>query len=276
MPKRRTQDVVHAVMTDHRIGRVPGGVDLLAPLAESEPSFDELFFLDRKQAPAGSEADAYRAVAVLRATGGTSRAALARLEQALDGAKNVPVEPYLDLAMAQLRQRKLAAFEATAASIVSRDLRNSQAIEWLGVARWAAGKKDEGLALIDSALEVDPSREETLFNRGLLTATLGKAGEAAVYFEKAVALRPSFAAAWHHLGEARLAQGKKAEAIAAYKRALEIDPRRTDSYAAIVGALESAGNRAEAERFRHHGATAAANPALLEELLERRAGKTPE
>ena len=36
MPKRRTEDVVHVVMTDHKITRTPGGPALLAPRAEED------------------------------------------------------------------------------------------------------------------------------------------------------------------------------------------------------------------------------------------------
>ena len=38
MPKRRTEDVVHVVMTDHFIERRPPDRDLLANLAERHPT----------------------------------------------------------------------------------------------------------------------------------------------------------------------------------------------------------------------------------------------
>jgi tetratricopeptide (TPR) repeat protein len=275
MQKRRTQDVVHVVMTDHLIRRVPGGAELLAPREEREPAFDDVSFLDPGSAPEGNEADAYRAAALLRATGGESRAALALLESALDSVKTAEVEPYLDLAMAQLRQRRFAELEVTTSSIVSRNPRDAQALEWLGVARWALGRKDEGLALLDRAVAIDPSREETLFNRGLLTVSMGKAADAAGYFEKAVALRPTFAPAWHRLAEVRLEQGRVNDAVAAYKRALEIDPRRTDSYVGIGTALDKAGRPAEARRYREHGATVAARPEVLRSLLKKSGGSSP-
>ncbi|MFA6955881.1 MAG: tetratricopeptide repeat protein [Thermoanaerobaculia bacterium] len=269
MPKRRTQDVVHVVMTDHLIRRTPGGDELLAPRDESEPAFDDVTFVSGENAPEGAERELYRAAAVLRATGGESRAALSLLASALETAKPAEIEPYLDLAMALLRQRRFAELEATASAIVSRNPRDAQALEWLGVAKWAAGSRGEGLALLDQAIAIEPLREETLFNRGILTATAGASAQAAPYFEKAVALRPTFAAAWHRLGDARMAEGKTNDAVAAYKKALEIDPRRTDSYIAIGQALEKAGRRAEALRFRKHGATAAAKPELLRSLLEK-------
>ena len=50
MPKRRTQDVVNVIMTDHRIVRWPPPGDLLAPLAEQPPplvAHMSLYFTDR-------------------------------------------------------------------------------------------------------------------------------------------------------------------------------------------------------------------------------------
>src|SRR5205814_7280878 len=67
MPSRRAQDVVHVVMTDHRIQRRPTG-DPVAPLAEHESQIDRVEFLDRNDAPHGTLGQLYRAVAVLRAT----------------------------------------------------------------------------------------------------------------------------------------------------------------------------------------------------------------
>ena len=61
MPRRRTQDVVQVVMTDHRIQRGPGGPALLAPLAERDPVLTELRILDG--VPTGALGEIYRAAA---------------------------------------------------------------------------------------------------------------------------------------------------------------------------------------------------------------------
>ncbi|HEY4588957.1 MAG TPA: hypothetical protein VII86_07005, partial [Thermoanaerobaculia bacterium] len=49
MPKRRPRDVVHVVMTDHRIRRQPGGPELVAPLAESDPVLTGVEVLEPKR-----------------------------------------------------------------------------------------------------------------------------------------------------------------------------------------------------------------------------------
>src|SRR6476646_10693494 len=43
MPKRRTDDVVHAVMTDHYIQREKPKRDLMAPLAERHDGDEEIY-----------------------------------------------------------------------------------------------------------------------------------------------------------------------------------------------------------------------------------------
>src|SRR5262249_53352853 len=43
MPKRRTDDVIHVVMTDHFIQRRPPSRDLLAPLTESHAENEETY-----------------------------------------------------------------------------------------------------------------------------------------------------------------------------------------------------------------------------------------
>src|SRR5258706_1776023 len=67
MPARRAQDVVHVVMTDHRIQRRPPPGDPIAPLAEHESHIDDVRFLDRAEVPEGPLGEVYRAVTILRA-----------------------------------------------------------------------------------------------------------------------------------------------------------------------------------------------------------------
>src|SRR6185295_6000413 len=67
MPPRRAQDVVHVVMTDHRIQRRPLP-NLTAPLAEHDSTSDRVEFLDRATAPVGTLGAVYRAASVLRTT----------------------------------------------------------------------------------------------------------------------------------------------------------------------------------------------------------------
>jgi hypothetical protein len=244
MPKRRPQDVVHTVMTDHFIRRDPAGPEFLAPRKEREPLLTRV--------DAGDEL--YAVVALVRATNGANAGAVRRLEQLLarwrtgnpacpDGQDcPSPTEPYLDLASAQLRQRQWAALEQTCLEILKRDPKQELAREWLAVARVAlTGDREAGGNAL-AAL----SRPEAAFNAGLFLPP----SEAIAHYERAVAQRPNMTAAWVRLGEARRECGDTLGAIDAFRTALEIDPSHARARAAIVDAFRAMGNVEEAERYR--------------------------
>jgi predicted CXXCH cytochrome family protein len=272
MPKRRTQDVVHVVMTDHLIRRKPGGPELVAPLEEREPAPTNIEIRD--DLPPATR-DLMRAAAVVRATGGANTGAVRALQQAIAQAQPAESEPYLDLAMGLLRQKDDEGLEKTAASLVARDPKNTQALEWLGLARYHLGRDDEGIAAIEKATELDPTHPEAQYNLGLLLASSGREGEAIAHFERATQLRPNFVLAWFHLGEAYAAAKRLDDAITAYKNALAIDPTHTRSYASLGNTLIVAGQREEAIRYWRHGAKYAVQPDVIRKLIEGNAAATP-
>lgn len=216
MPKRRTQDVVRVVMTDHRIGVYRDLPKLLSPREERDPVIDDIEVDD----------PLYRAVAGARAG---SASAARQLETLLAEKPSKDIEPYLDLAAAQLRQKRYDAVEATARLILARVPEHPLALEWLGMARVNQGFRDEGIALLRKAAALDPQRVETQYNLGLYS----KGDDAIVAFERAVAGRPNFVLAWYHLGNARAAKGDRDGAVVAWRRALDVDPRFARASAAL-------------------------------------------
>lgn len=235
MPKRRPQDVVHTVMTDHFIRRMPGGPELLASREEREPA------VTRVESPD----ELYSTVALVRATGGANAASVQRLEQLLRERKPSEVEPYLDLASAQLRHRRWKDLDETATRILATDPKQELALEWRALAR-AALTRDTAEAIgVLSAL----ARPEAAFNAGRLLAGRGRMEEAIAAYERALAARPNLAAAWLRLGEARRDCGDVSGAIDAFRRALEIEPGHAPAREAIVEALRAMGDVEEAERY---------------------------
>jgi Tfp pilus assembly protein PilF len=254
MPKRRTQDVVHVVMTDHRISRGPAGPELTAAREEREPVIEGIELPAASLAPA--EAEIYRLVASVRS--GSSEAAV-RLEQVLAAAASPEIEPNFDLAAAQLRQKRSAAAEKTARLILDRHPDDPLALEWLGLAQAASGDRDAAIASLRKAARLDPVRVETQYNLGLQLTARGDRDEAAACFERALAGRPNFVLAWIHLGDIRSGE----PAIAAYRRALEIDPTSTRAYVAVARALRAQGDEKEALRYLRHGAVFALKPEVV-------------
>jgi Tfp pilus assembly protein PilF len=230
MAKRRTQDVVRAVMTDHLIRRRPGGPELLAPLAESEPLLTAVR-LPGPDAPGGALGEVYRADAVVRAV--RSAAAVDYLEKMLAVAKPAEMEPWLDLAQGQLGQRRFAEAERTLTGFLEGHPAHPLAMEWLALSRAGQGKIDEAITVLRQTLAAGGERPEAEFNLGTLLAGRHLPAEAEEHLERAVVLRPNLVAAWYRLGEVRATLGRPSDAAACYRRALEIDPRHAASSLAL-------------------------------------------
>lgn len=234
MQKRRPQDVVHTVMTDHLIRRTPGGPELLAPLEEREPKVSRI----------DSPDDLYNTIAIVRATGGANAASVRHLVELMKQLKPPEIEPYLDLAAGYLRQRHWEALEATASQILERDPRQELALEWRATARMILGRDDGEVTRVLADLE----RPEAAFNAGILLAQRGRLRDAIPLYEEALAARPNLTAAWFRLGEARRECGDIGGAIDAFRRALQIEPAYGRARDALVQALTSTGDVEEAAR----------------------------
>jgi tetratricopeptide (TPR) repeat protein len=98
----------------------------------------------------------------------------------------------------------------------------------LGRVLCKAGKKDEGIAELRSALALDASDPDALYELG---DALLPAADSAGMFERATRERPSFTEAWLALGRQELAAGKVSDASAAADAAVRTDP---GSVAALV------------------------------------------
>ena len=268
MAKRRTEDVVQVVMTDHLIRRRPGGEELLAPRAERDPQLLSVEFLWPARAPAGALGQVYLADTLVRAAaGGAAGGAIDRLARALAAARPAEPDPYLDLARAWLSQRRYADAAAALEPVLARDGDDPQAREWLAVARAGQGKIDEAIALLSRLVATHPGRPEAEVNLGLLLAGRGRLAEAIEHYRAAIDARPVQVAAWYRLGDAQVAAGRPDAAVAAYRRALELDPRLGEAYVALGRTLAARGDRAEALRYLRHGVTAARRPEAVAKAL---------
>jgi Flp pilus assembly protein TadD len=218
MPSRRAQDVVHVVMTDHKIQRRPLA-NLTAPIAEHESTIDRVEFLDRGSAPEGTLGAVYKAVAVLRTTPLDSDAANF-LGKHLDATPSIV--PRLDLISAQLQQRQ---FAAALASIGAIGVTDPRVRSWRGAALMGTGSTAEGIADLRGAMESDPEVPEFHLNYAEALHRTGHDAEALPPLTRAIELRPNLVPALMLRAEVLAALGREADAIADRRRALAIDPR---------------------------------------------------
>jgi predicted CXXCH cytochrome family protein len=250
MPARRAQDVVHVVMTDHRIQRRPPPGDLVAPLAEHESNISNVEFLDRTEAPDGALGQLYRAVTVLRVMPRNADAT-SFLAAHLDTTPSLV--PRFDLIAALLQQRQPRQALDLIGTLGDSANNDPRLRDWRGSAEIGVGSTSEGIADLRAAMDAEPEVPEFAFNLAAVLHRTGRDAEALPLLTRATALRPNFVAAWIMRAETLTALGRRNEAIADFRRALAVDPRQARAYGMLADLLRESGPPAEAERWRKQG-----------------------
>jgi len=211
MPKRRTEDAVHVVMTDHFIRRMQPRRDLLAPIAEAttfEGSITKVALYYPAKAPATPEAE------ISMAEGQVNDNGIARLQALLERYQPNAPEPYLLLADAYDHEG------------------NDEE-----VARWCR----QALAKRESFRPAVVMLAPALF-------ALHQDAEATKVLEEAVERYPTDDLLLNDLGNAYLKQGEIAKASAALKRALEANPERSETHNLLGVIAVKQGDTAAGER----------------------------
>jgi len=211
MPKRRTDDVVHAVMTDHLIQRRPPARDLLAELSERHPT----------------EAEEYRGEVVPYYPN-----PLPRTDENL---------LYRAVAQVALRNNLPQGVADLAREIARVRPGNSEFYMVLGDAWQSSGKPQEAIAAYEQALRLRPD-----FPRGLLSLSsafkeAGQLPRAEETLKRALAVGPSNAAAWLQYGAIDFALGRIEGAIAKMEKAIALDPELPGEHAALAQILLATG-----------------------------------
>ena len=254
MPKRRTEDVVHVVMTDHLIQRRIDG-DPLAAFRETPPpegAHVELYFPQR--APPREGGGIYRAISAA-ADGNVS--AIPALEILLAAAGPPDAQPYVELGTAQLRAGRFRDAIETFGEAIDRDPAMALAYANTGVALVRLGHEAEAIAALSKALEIGPPTPDVHFNLGATYARLARGDEAMEHYREAVRLRPHYAKAWLNLGNLLARNGRFREAVEALRRALSAEPNLAAAYRSLGSALRRLGDWPEAVRVWRHGASQA-------------------
>jgi predicted CXXCH cytochrome family protein len=227
MPARRTEDVVHVVMTDHRIARRKPGRDLLAPLREKTDDEQRylgevmLYFPGR-----GLERglrDLYLGIAQVKEKANL-QAGISLLAKAVDAQKPGDPEPYSELAEAyaaigdrgNAMRRYRQALAVDPAFVQAHN----------NLANLLAGQRNfaEAIDHYRRALALDPASGDLAVNLGLALLDSGNASEALEMFRAAAGAHSTYAEAHFNLGSLLLAQGKWDEAYPALGAALAIEP----------------------------------------------------
>ena len=228
MPRRRTEDAVHVVMTDHLIQRRPPARDLLAGLAEShpDPSHEykgEVVPYYPAPFPADAEGRLYAAVAQVR-DGRNLTAGIARLERALQASPAPRAEFHMALGDAFHAAGQPARAVTAYQEAVKRRPDSARAWRYLGIALHESGVRAEAVKALGRALSLDPQEARANAELGAILSEQGRPAEAIAALTRATRLDPDLPDVWTALGATLTATGNTEVAEKAFRNAIRIDP----------------------------------------------------
>lgn len=281
MPRRRTQDVIHAVMTDHYIQRRPPVEDLLSPLVESHEKIapGEVIRYYPLSPLKGFQTKLYEALAQVK-QGTNLDQGIPLIEKALEKHQPRNAGFYFELGDAYLRKgwiEKAIQLHKKALRIQP-DYLPALRNQWLALSQ--KGSVDEGLKILKNTLSVKPDDTITLtqmghalleLNRpqkaiqilktaikldsdlpraynilGLALASQNLGSQATTAFAQAIRLEPNFAEAHYNLGLQQYAEGKSEKAIASFRKTLVLAPDMATAHTNLGVALAYVGSMEEA------------------------------
>ena len=278
MQKRRTEDVVHVAVTDHRIARRPPSSTPMAPLRERHGTVyrGEVALYYPASVPSEADRELYLAVAQV-AQQSNLTAGLARLESAVRRHRPERGEFYVDLALAYSsageHDKSIAAYRQAlekdaksaaalrglgselvragdltkGAEMLERAPRDAPTLHELARAYREAGRPGEAIAALEAAVKIDPDLTEARDSLGNMLLETGAKERAEQELREAIRRQPDFASAYANLGNVLMAKQAYEEAESAYQKSISLDPANAIARYNYGGALAGAGRFPEAE-----------------------------
>lgn len=303
MPQRRTDDVVHVVMTDHYIQRGPPAGDLLAPREEIggdyvyrgpvEPYYpadlssnptDQLYLAvaqvtHRSNLEAGTaglralietyqpaEAGFYFELAEAYRHQQQFEEALPWYEQAVarDGGHLIAMRNYASVLIAAGQHAKAEQIARRAQAIAPDD---PNTLNVLGEVLNLLGRPNEAIPLLTHAVAIEPDLPEALQNLAVAYRETNDRPRAVEAARQAIRATPDLAAAHSTLAGLLRDQGQRAEAEREFIRAIELDPENPIAHYNYAALLAGAGRMEDSERHARHAARLAPDMATAHRSL---------
>jgi tetratricopeptide (TPR) repeat protein len=249
MPKRRTEDVVHAVMTDHLIQRRAAG-NLIADLAERHETGATAYHGDvvvYYPNPLEPERDLALYTAVAQVSGQSNlERGTAQLESAISQWRPQRAEFYVELGDAQVSRRQfdkaMRAYEQAlslkpGSPLVARRLAN---------ALRDSGQTDRAIETLRHASSLAPDDPQVWYDLGLLYSDSSRQPEALQALRKAAELDADMAEAQNSLGAVLAETGAADQAEAVFRAALRLQPGYGDAHANLANLLAARSDFAQA------------------------------
>jgi predicted CXXCH cytochrome family protein len=266
MPKRRTEDAVHVVMTDHYIQRRRAARNLLADLKEADTIGrgdykGEVKLYYPQTLPSTPENDLYLAVAQVQ-QGSNLTAGIGRLERAIETHRPQRPDFYYELARAYAKTSNHEAAIRWAQEALQRDTSFAPALKELATAATALGRLDEAARALTTVVAMRPKDSEAFADLGNIDLQQGRMNDARRALEQALALDPDLPRANNTMGLIALNGGDSTVAERHFREAIRHQPDLAEAQNNLGNLL--ANRRAYAEAAFHFEKAIRSNPNYAE------------
>ncbi len=241
MPKRRTQDVAHVVMTDHLIKRQPPPGDLLAEIPEQHQLSGKaqnspvIAYYPRQPAPsAGNKL----ALVVEQARDSPDpRKAFQALSQLLKGTSSPYADPYFEAGECARKAGQNEAAVRFYRDAIRRDSRYVPALLGLSVALNESNRSKEARVVLLEASKQIPDDASLWSALGRLDVESEESSEAATALKKAIALDADVPAPYLGLSVLQTRSGALDEAEGNLREAIRIQPNSAQAHSEMANLL---------------------------------------
>ena len=250
MPKRRTEDAIHVVMTDHLIQRRPPSGDLLAELPERHPAPQDEYqgpVVPYYPSPLPSTFDNALYLAVAQVQHGSNLAnGIAQLTDALAQNKSARADFYVALGDALHYSAEPAKAIRAYEEAVRRQPNSARNLRYLGIALRDSGQPARAITVLERDVRLSPCDAQAWFELGLIASDEKRIADALAFVQKSIACDPDLPDVWNSLGANLSLSGNPSAAEAAFRQALRIDPYYVTAQRNLANLLSARGEFATA------------------------------
>jgi tetratricopeptide (TPR) repeat protein len=257
MPKRRTEDAVHLVMTDHFIRRYQPQRDLLAPIEEKviTSTSPVIEYYPPNQTPSAKN-ELYLAVA--KVNDGKNAEGLKHLQAVVTQQTPSAPEPYVTLGRTYADRGDNAEAVRWFEAALKQQPDNRPALRELGTALLATHQDQQALETLQRAITLYPNDDMLLTNLGNVYLRMNRPTEAQTALDRAVTANPQLADAYNLLGLVALQTPDKAAAEKSFREAIRWQPNLAEAQSNLATLLT--GNHEFEEAKFHFTRALAINP----------------
>ena len=261
MPKRRTEDAVHVVMTDHYIQRRKPDRDLSAPIGETagKPYAGEVV-LYYPPSPAQTSDDLYVALAQVQ-HGSNLINGIPRLEKTIVKNKPQRAEFYFELGNAYAETAEYDAAIQWFQEALRHRPNFGPALAKAAAVLALKGDLARAVEAGEKAAVALPSNTVVLTNLGNAYLQKGNIEHARQVLQKAIQVNPDLPDAQNLLGLAAVRTGDRMGGEALFRDAIRIQPDLAEAHNNLANLLAGSGDYAQAAY--HFEKAIASNPAYV-------------